>query len=270
MNIVSRNRAKTTPNDRNGRHKPVRWFSLLMGIAVLAVSAAVVADVVIIYVANNTIQSGGTAPWQWVEGGNYGTANTEGFVVSTFTGPNSAGTPPSGYDVSNALKSISQVEVELVDVTEFSYSGTGTGIVANVGAGAPAAGIVNTNVGCDFAIVTTYAPASSGYYFSGSLTSGGCVAFAPNEGGGGLGNGCASGVGDVIDLTTGAIVDTFSLNGHGDVTAVTASAIDAIGGICDNAAGGAGPSLFVSYAIYLTGAINTAQDQGLIAVAASG
>ncbi len=81
MNIVSRN--KSTHRDQTRRHRPVRWFSLLMGVAVLAVTGSVVADVIITFELSTSVTNTLTGPFAWDQGSNYGAAAALGVLTST-------------------------------------------------------------------------------------------------------------------------------------------------------------------------------------------
>ncbi len=170
MNTVSKGGERVA---RNGRHKPVRWFSLLMSVAVLTVSGAVVADVILVYTATTSVGNAAN-PFGWVQGANAPGAASLGIATITCTtsvGPLQtcpvAGAAPA-YELATTLNGVPTVTIEVLDLAEFGNAAaitlaTGQTITVSVLANgvAPAGGITATNVVCAFAVVSDFAPSAA-------------------------------------------------------------------------------------------------------------
>ena len=236
MNTVSR---KRVPRDgRNGRHRPVRWFSLLMGVAVLSVSGAVMADVILVYLATNQINSA-NGDFQFQDGTNYLAANGVGVISNvcqgTTTPCNGAVPGTGGLQITTTLTGIPFVSVNMYDVTEFAMStattaaGTVT-ISSTLGAYGSGAAIT-----CAVAFVSLGLPTPPTSLSGSVCTANVPTAAAPNS----VCNGAYTAGVETVNLLTGTTGGTVISCGFTGVTQPT------------------GVILYVSYAVILAGSITT-------------
>ena len=146
-----------------------------MSVAVLTVSGAVVADVILVYTATTSVGNA-TNPFGWIQGGNAAAAGATGLDVATITCTTSTGsglpcpTPPTApaYELATTLNGVPTVTIEVLDLAEFENAGaitlgTGQTITVSVLANgvAPAGGITATGVVCAFAVVSDFAPSAA-------------------------------------------------------------------------------------------------------------
>lgn len=164
MNIVSSN--KNSREGRNGKHKPVRWFSMLLGIAVLAVSGTVLADVVLSYALTSNIGASGSSPFTWNEGTNYPTASTLNIVAATSCSAGLPGLPNSAstcYSLTTSVNGVASVTTLALNVYEFDYITAGDAwTLSNLGMTFAAATQGATPVGCAFAVISDGAVSIAG------------------------------------------------------------------------------------------------------------
>ncbi|MDE1819447.1 MAG: hypothetical protein KGJ23_00455 [Euryarchaeota archaeon] len=177
-----------------------------MSVAVLTVSGAVLADVVLTYFAS-TNTGAGTTPFGFENAGNYNLASHYNLVVNTFT------TASAHEAVLATLGLVQDVQIEAVNVTSFNLTNAlalhehayikSPGTFGSVSAGVN--GIV-----CAYAIVTTYFPSGNVTSLGGVSTSGAnCGAFIPGpalgvNGATATGQGCIGGKNyAVFNLTSG-------------------------------------------------------------------
>lgn len=243
---------------KRARKGQTRWFSVLLGVAIVMVTGTVLADVVLTYVVNNNVKTTGNSPFVFKDGANAPTAYQYGLMDSFYYGGPQSVSGANGYgsSVSTGIAGLNRVNVEMLDVTEFAqnlslstYTAT-IGAVSVFGTAAPPAGLV-----CAYAFVTTYLPATSGAPLAQPANSG-CLAFAPYATGTTGGQGCGTNLfGDTINLTSSTFGPDFVATTN---TLSFGSSVDDIGGLCSYVGPGttqptAGSvSFWISYAIFET------------------
>lgn len=180
MNTVGK--AKTTRGTRNGRHRPVRWFSVLMSVAVLAVSGAVVADVVLVYVANTSAVNG-PSPFQFVNGANEADA-VKWISTTTVQCTNGATTstcPSGGASLLTTLGAVPTVTEQFDDLVEFQNAIVTPAVssisAANIQAFVPT-GFAKGTVVCAYAFVSDEMPSPGFAPVPGAAL--GCLATLPS------------------------------------------------------------------------------------------
>jgi hypothetical protein len=218
---------------RKGRHRPVRWVSLLAIAGIVLVSGTVVADVILVYTTNTGIGTNQTGPFQFANGANYATASTMLFVNSVY--PSSS----PGPTVTTTISGVTDVPVELLDMNDFQLAATlgGPATIGNVVVPSPIT-ITAATVVCAYAIISTAVPTGVG---GGTITGepAGCSASLPTLGA--LSGGCQTSNAIAINLLTGTVIG--SIAGDCIVPATTSIGTDV---------------LWVSYAITLNGSVSTA------------
>ena len=231
------------------------WTSTLPGAGVLLITGLILAEAVISSAAGFFANSDGASQFTWAQGAGYVAAQTLGLVTSVFSG----GTYTSGPSVFTTVSGISFVNVVMTDVTVFQLNSQLAGSAVVKGVSPSPGSHTVTNVTCAYAIITTYSPNDTGAALMGEPI--GCMAFAPQVLGYGpehtpdIGQGCQSANGVAIDLLTGNIVDAWVAATTTAVVPV-AGDFDSIGGMCALTSSSitGTPTLYVSYAVYLTGA----------------
>lgn len=188
------NKGNPTAKNNHGRHRQVRWFTLLMGVGVIVASGAVVADVVLNYSITNGFAPG-SLPFQWTTGGNYVTANDLGIVTTTCNG-GVVTSGCSGNQLATTLEGVTLVGVTVDDAAEFQVAPITTPPTLSFSISSTGANLAG--VDCAYAIVSNAPPDA----FSGSVAYNGvsCTVTAPtyaNYAGGdacGIAAGAAAGV----------------------------------------------------------------------------
>jgi hypothetical protein len=203
-------------NVRTGRRHRVRWLSVLAGLGIVFVSGVVVADVVLVYTTATGVGANTTGPFQFQDGANYATANSLGFVTSTYPG----GASP-GPTVTTTIQGVQDVPVAMFDVNEFATAALtpNSAAVGNLVVPSPTA-LTPAGVVCAYAFISDAAPSLGTTAVTGAPA--GCTATVPTLGT--LSGGCAGQTAGVatVDLLTGAIVGT-NIGGDCTVPSGTAS-----------------------------------------------
>ena len=105
-----------------------------MGVAVLSVSSAVVADVILNFTLSNNINASGVSPFQWDQGSNYPLAN--GLLLATgvcTTGSLGTGTAADNcYALTSTISGVGGVATQLLDIYAFTDLGWTTGYTAAI------------------------------------------------------------------------------------------------------------------------------------------
>lgn len=216
-----------------------------MGVAVLSVSGAVMADVILVYLASNQINSA-NGDFQFQDGTNYLAANGVGVISNvcqgTATPCNGAVLGTGGLQITTTLVGIPFVSVNMYDVTEFAMSTATTAAGTVTMSSIPATYAAGQLITCAVAFVSLGAPTPPAALSGSSCTANAPTVAAPNT----VCNGVNTAGVETLNLLAGTTsgVTTLSCGFTGAVGQPT------------------GIILYVSYSIILSGSI-TAGPVGL-------
>ncbi len=190
-------------------HRPVRWLSILMGLAIVMVSGTVLADVVLTYSVANNLNTGATSPFTFAEGSNYVTANGLGMLPAPSCNPGALGS--DCYQLDTTVVGVQYVPTEILNGYSFeeTEATTAAWTVGSTSIAGVAPSTAPTNVVCAYAFISdeTLAPGD----VTVSTTSTSCTTPSLSLTGATLNAACGTGsTGGIsaIDLTTGTVVAT--------------------------------------------------------------
>jgi hypothetical protein len=219
------------PGDRKRSHGRSRWPTFLMLAAMILVAGTVVADVVLTYNVFNNTGANAASPFDFVNGGNYGTAHALGLITTAYTAP--------ANQVTTSLSGVEYVTAEIYDVIEFdtavatatTYHITSASLVTIIGANP--AGVV-----CAYAFLSDAAPSAGTVAVAGEPA--GCGAVTPTLG-----------------ARAAACTGATWVAGVATINLLTGGTVANSPGTCNIATGvGAGTiAEYVSYAVYVNGAV---------------
>jgi hypothetical protein len=194
---------RVPPNTGKAKSR-VRWLSVLTGLAVVLVAGVVVADVVLNFTTSTGVGANTSAPFEFQNGGNYGTAHGFGFVTSTYPG----GSSP-GVSVTTTINGIATVPVSMFDVNELitAVATTSTAHIGNVFVPSASA-LTVAGVVCAYAFVSTAIPSPGATAVAGAPA--GCAATLPTLGT--LSSGCTGGTANVaaVNLVAGTVTGSIA------------------------------------------------------------
>jgi hypothetical protein len=253
------------PQREHGRHRQVKWFSLLMGVGVMVASGVVVADVILSYSLGSTFGAAGSSPFTWNQGPDYSDANTLHIVTSGACSAGAPGAPLSSstcYALATTVNGVADVPTLAVNVYEFDLVAFGDAwTLQDSGFTYTAATQGGTPVGCAFAFISDAAvsvpgasnPVTPAAYYQPTLSYTG--------GGEGAGGTCTAAVTTVGAPALNAACTGASTRGVAVIDLLAGSeSASSVHFSCDISAGtvAASEALSVSYFVYaVTGATTT-------------
>lgn len=166
--MVRKNEIKSAPNANHGRHRQVRWFSLLIAVGILGVSGTVIADVVLTYAVSSGIGTTATSPFSWQQGANYAAGSGMSLLPASTCNPNPLSSSSSGcFILTQNVNGIQYVPTTLVNALNFQWLATTTR-ATDVGASELSVAFTGTLPAgsCAYAFISNFAMSPSDFAYN--------------------------------------------------------------------------------------------------------